>query len=38
MLTGTIGTCGPVLGRYERGERTPSVEVAKKLAQAFGNT
>lgn len=30
-----IGTSGPVLGRYERDEITPSVEVAKKLAEAF---
>lgn len=33
-----IGTSGPVLGRYERGEITPSVEVAKKMANAFGVT
>lgn len=38
MLAGMIGTSGPVLGRYERGEITPSVEVAKKLAKAFGVT
>jgi transcriptional regulator with XRE-family HTH domain len=37
-LAGLIGTSGPVLGRYERGEITPSVEVAKKLANAFGVT
>ena len=37
-LAGMIGTSGPVLGRYERGEITPSVEVAKKLAEAFGVT
>ena len=38
MLANMIGTSGPVLGRYERGEITPSVEVAKKLANAFGVT
>lgn len=38
MLASMIGTSGPVLGRYERGEIMPSVEVAKKLAQAFGVT
>lgn len=35
QLAGMIGTSGPVLGRYERDEITPSVEVAKKLAGAF---
>jgi transcriptional regulator with XRE-family HTH domain len=34
-LASMIGTSGPVLGRYERGEITPSVAVAKKLADAF---
>ncbi len=33
-----IGTSGPVLGRYERDEITPSLEVTKKLAEAFGVT
>lgn len=37
-LAAMIGTSGPVLGRYERDEITPSVEVAKKLAEAFGVT
>jgi transcriptional regulator with XRE-family HTH domain len=37
-LAKMIGTSGPVLGRYERDETTPSVEVAKKLAEAFGVT
>jgi len=31
-----VGTSGPVVGRYERGEITPSVEMAKKLADALG--
>ena len=30
-----VGTSGPVIGRYERGEITPSVEIAKKIAQAL---
>lgn len=33
-----IGTSGAIIGRYERGEMTPSIEVAKKLAAAFGVT
>ena len=32
------GTSGAIIGRYERGEITPSIEVAKKLADAFGVT
>ena len=31
-----IGTSGAVIGMYERGERTPSVEVARKIATLFG--
>ena len=30
-----IGTSGAIIGRYERGEMSPSVEVAKKLADAL---
>lgn len=30
-----VGTSGSIVGRYERGEMTPSVEVAKKLAETF---
>jgi len=33
-----IGTSGAIIGRYARGEMTPSIEVAKKLAEAFGVT
>ena len=33
-----IGTSGPIVGRYERGEMTPSVAVAKKLADTFDVT
>jgi transcriptional regulator with XRE-family HTH domain len=34
-LAEMIGTSGPIIGRYERDEMTPSVEVAKKLADSF---
>ena len=30
-----IGTSGAIIGRYERGEMTPSIEVARKLADAL---
>ena len=30
-----IGTSGAIVGRYERGEMTPSIEVAVKVARAF---
>jgi transcriptional regulator with XRE-family HTH domain len=33
-----IGTSGAIVGRYERGEITPSIEVARKLADAFGDS
>jgi len=33
-----VGTSGAIVGRYERGEITPSIEVARKLAEAFGVT
>lgn len=33
-----VGTSSPIIGRYERGKMTPSVEVAKKFADAFGVT
>lgn len=38
QLAKKIGTSGPIIGRYERGEMVPSVEVAKKLADAFNTT
>ena len=38
QLAKMIGTSGPIIGRYERGEMVPSVEVAKKLADTFGVT
>ena len=37
-LAKMLGTSGPIIGRYERNEMVPSVEVAKKLADAFGTT
>ncbi len=30
------GTSGAVIGRYERSEITPSVEIANKIAKALG--
>ncbi len=30
-----IGTSGAIIGRYERNERTPSVEIARKMAEAL---
>ncbi|MCP4666601.1 MAG: helix-turn-helix transcriptional regulator [Deltaproteobacteria bacterium] len=30
-----IGTSGAIIGRYERGEISPSIEVARKLADLF---
>lgn len=34
-LAKMIGTSAAIIGRYERNERTPSIEVAKKIAQAL---
>lgn len=34
-LAKKINTSGSIIGRYERNEMTPSVEVAKKLANVF---
>jgi transcriptional regulator with XRE-family HTH domain len=31
-----IGTSGAIIGMYERDERTPSVEVARKIANELG--
>lgn len=30
-----IGTSGAIIGRYELGQMTPSIEVARKMAEAF---
>ena len=35
-LADKIGSSAPVVGRYERAEMTPSVEIAAKLADALG--
>ena len=34
-LAAQVGTSGAIIGRYERGEITPSVEVAAKIAKAL---
>ena len=33
-----IGTSGDIIGKYERGENTPSIDVASKIAEALGVT
>lgn len=33
-----IGTSGDIIGKYERGENMPSIEVAMKIADALGVT
>ena len=33
-----LGTSGVVVGRYERGEMMPSIEVAQRIADIFGVT
>ena len=33
-----IGTSGAIMGRYERGEMTPSIEVVRQVAEASGVT
>lgn len=35
VLGSIVGTSGAVIGRYEREEITPSVEIANKIAQAL---
>lgn len=37
-LAKKVSTSGPIIGRYERGEMTPSVDVAKNLAETFNVT
>lgn len=36
VLAEQIGTSAAIIGRYERSERTPSVDIAKKIAEALG--
>lgn len=33
-----VGTSGDIIGKYERGENTPSIEVAARIADALGVT
>jgi transcriptional regulator with XRE-family HTH domain len=33
-----VGTSGDIIGKYERGENTPSIDVATKIANALGVT
>ena len=33
-----VGTSGDIIGKYERGENMPSIEVATKMADALGVT
>lgn len=35
-LANQIGTSAAIIGRYERNERTPSVDIAKRVAEALG--
>lgn len=30
-----MGTSGPIIGRYERGDMVPSIEIATKIAEAL---
>lgn len=34
-LAEKIGTSGPIVGRYERGDMMPSVEIATKISEAL---
>jgi transcriptional regulator with XRE-family HTH domain len=33
-----VGTSGDIIGKYERGENIPSIDVAAKMAEALGVT
>lgn len=35
-LAQRVDTSAPIIGRYERGDMSPSIEVAAKIAQALG--
>ena len=37
-LGGKVGTSGDIIGKYERGENVPSIDVAAKMADALGVT
>src|SRR5689334_11730825 len=34
-LGGKVGTSGAIVGRYERGDMKPSIEIAAKIAEAL---
>ena len=38
QLAKKLGTSAAIAGRYERGEVAPSIEVARRIADAFGVT
>jgi transcriptional regulator with XRE-family HTH domain len=33
-----VDTSGPIIGRYERGDMTPSIDMARKIADSLGVT
>jgi transcriptional regulator with XRE-family HTH domain len=35
-LAELIGTSAPIVGRYERGDMMPSIEIATKISEALG--
>lgn len=35
-LAALIGTSAPIVGRYERGDMMPSIEIATNIAEALG--
>jgi transcriptional regulator with XRE-family HTH domain len=37
-LAAKVDTSGPIIGRYERGDMTPSIDMARKIADVLGVT
>jgi transcriptional regulator with XRE-family HTH domain len=37
-LATKVETSGPIIGRYERGDMTPSIDMARKIADVLGAT
>jgi transcriptional regulator with XRE-family HTH domain len=37
-LAAKVDTSGPIIGRYERGDMTPSIDMARKIADTLGVT
>ena len=37
-LAAKVETSGPIIGRYERGDMTPSIDMARKIADVLGVT